>query len=54
MLSRVTDLPPALSLSGIRKSFGGVAAVRGVSLDVAAGETVALLGQRFREILGGS
>lgn len=42
----MTDLPsaPALSLSGIRKSFGGVAAVRGVSLDVAAGETVALLG----------
>lgn len=40
----MTDLPPALSLSGIHKSFGGVAAVRGVSLDVAAGETVALLG----------
>ncbi|GGR90936.1 ABC transporter ATP-binding protein [Deinococcus sedimenti] len=44
MLSRVTDLPAALSLAGLRKSFGGVAAVRGVSLDVAAGETVALLG----------
>ncbi|PIG97826.1 ABC transporter ATP-binding protein [Deinococcus sp. UR1] len=38
------DLPPALSLRDIQKSFGAVQAVRGVSLDVAAGETVALLG----------
>ncbi|ALW88339.1 ABC transporter ATP-binding protein [Deinococcus actinosclerus] len=44
MLSRVSESALALSLSGIHKSFGGVAAVRGVSLDVAAGETVALLG----------
>ncbi|HUG54871.1 MAG TPA: ABC transporter ATP-binding protein [Vicinamibacteria bacterium] len=34
----------AVSLRGIRKSFGDVAAVRGVSLDVAAGEFVTLLG----------
>ncbi|WP_425544379.1 ABC transporter ATP-binding protein [Deinococcus depolymerans] len=40
----MNDLPAALSLAGLRKSFGGVAAVRDVSLDVAAGETVALLG----------
>ncbi|MBX8467324.1 ATP-binding cassette domain-containing protein, partial [Deinococcus sp. RIT780] len=40
----MTDPPPALSLRDIQKSFGGVQAVRGVSLDVAAGETVALLG----------
>ncbi|WDA58891.1 ABC transporter ATP-binding protein [Deinococcus aquaticus] len=45
MLGPVSEpLPPALSLRDIQKSFGGVAAVRGVSLDVAAGETVALLG----------
>ncbi|MCD0158627.1 ABC transporter ATP-binding protein [Deinococcus sp. 6GRE01] len=40
----MTDPPPALSLRDIQKSFGAVQAVRGVSLDVAAGETVALLG----------
>jgi ABC-type Fe3+/spermidine/putrescine transport system ATPase subunit len=34
----------AVSLRGIRKSFGEVAAVRGVSLDVAPGEFVTLLG----------
>ncbi|UBV43293.1 ABC transporter ATP-binding protein [Deinococcus taeanensis] len=35
---------PVLSLRTVRRSFGPVAAVRDVSLDVAAGETVALLG----------
>jgi spermidine/putrescine ABC transporter ATP-binding subunit len=33
-----------VSLSGLEKDFGGVGAVRGVSLDVAAGEFLTLLG----------
>jgi ABC-type branched-subunit amino acid transport system ATPase component/ABC-type branched-subunit amino acid transport system permease subunit len=39
--------PPGTSLlevSGLRKSFGGVHAVRGVSMSVRAGETVGLIG----------
>jgi len=35
----------ALELSGIRKRFGGVAAVDGVSLEVASGEVLALVGE---------
>jgi len=35
---------PLVSLSDIRKSFGAVTALRGVSLDVMPGETFALLG----------
>ena len=34
----------ALEVSGLKKSFGGVAAVRGVDFAVAAGEAVALIG----------
>src|SRR5207244_11243284 len=34
----------AVSLRGVSKSFGTVAAVRGVSLDVAPGESLTLLG----------
>ncbi len=34
----------ALDVSGLKKSFGGVAAVKGVDFSVAAGETVALIG----------
>jgi branched-chain amino acid transport system ATP-binding protein len=33
-----------LEVAGLAKSFGGVAAVRGVSFDVAAGELVAMIG----------
>ena len=34
----------ALEVSGLKKSFGGVAAVKGVDFSVAAGEAVALIG----------
>ena len=34
----------ALQVSGLKKSFGGVAAVKGVDFSVAAGEAVALIG----------
>jgi ABC-2 type transport system ATP-binding protein len=36
--------PSAVAVTGLRKSYGGVAAVRGVSFRVAAGEIFALLG----------
>lgn len=36
--------PPLLALRGIAKSFGGVHALKGVDLTVAAGEVVALVG----------
>jgi ABC-2 type transport system ATP-binding protein len=36
--------PPAVAVTGLRKSYDGVAAVRGVSFRVAAGEIFALLG----------
>jgi ABC-2 type transport system ATP-binding protein len=38
------DIPPAVRLRGIRKSFGPVEAVRGIDLAVAPGEVVAFLG----------
>ena len=37
-------IAPVLSLRDIRKTFGGVVAVEGFSLDVHAGEIVALVG----------
>ncbi len=37
-------MTPALRASGLRKAFGGVEAVRNVSLQVEAGEIVALIG----------
>ena len=37
-------MTPLLSLQGIRKSFGGVVAIRNFSLDLFAGEIVALVG----------
>ncbi|HYM45744.1 MAG TPA: ABC transporter ATP-binding protein, partial [Solirubrobacteraceae bacterium] len=36
--------PPALELWGVKKRFGGIRAVDGVSLSVARGETVAIIG----------
>ena len=40
----VAARPPAVAVTGLRKSYGAVAAVRGVSFTVAAGEIFALLG----------
>ena len=34
----------ALEVTGLKKSFGGVTAVRGIDFSVAAGESVALIG----------
>lgn len=36
--------PPLLTVSGLRKSFGGVEAVRDVSFDIRLGQLVALIG----------
>src|SRR5882757_3654792 len=38
-------VPPALSVRGLRKSFGPVHALRGVDLEIAPGEIRALLGR---------
>jgi ABC-type sugar transport system ATPase subunit len=38
------DPPPLLRLAGIAKSYGAVAALRGVDLDIRAGEVVAICG----------
>ncbi|HEY6278100.1 MAG TPA: ABC transporter ATP-binding protein [Streptosporangiaceae bacterium] len=38
------DLPPAIELLGVHKSFGSVEAVKGIDLSVLSGEIVALLG----------
>ena len=37
-------MPPALSVSGLKKSYGPVTALRGVDLEVGEGELVGLLG----------
>jgi ABC-2 type transport system ATP-binding protein len=42
MLAPMTG--PAISVRGLRKSYGGLEAVRGIDLDVAEGEVFALLG----------
>lgn len=38
------DLPPAIRLADVQKSYGGVRAVDGLDLTIAAGEIVAVLG----------
>src|SRR5579875_710198 len=41
----VASSAPALEATGLAKSFGGVRALKGVDLTIAAGEVVALLGE---------
>lgn len=41
---RVTNPSPAVSVRGLRKSYGAFQALRGVDFDIAVGETFALLG----------
>ncbi|MCX4991287.1 MULTISPECIES: ABC transporter ATP-binding protein [unclassified Streptomyces] len=43
--TRTTGTPPAVSFTGAVKTFGDVRAVAGLDLEVACGETVALLGR---------
>ena len=38
-------LPPPVRIKGMTKSFGGIRALRGVSLEVKPGEVLALLGE---------
>ncbi len=45
MNSGATSHVPALSLAGVHKQFGGIRALRGVDLDLFAGEVVALVGE---------
>ena len=57
---RLASRPPLLVMKGIRKSFPGVQALRGVDLDVHAGEVLALLGENgagkstLIKVLGGA
>ncbi|MFJ8993420.1 ABC transporter ATP-binding protein [Streptomyces sp. NPDC102279] len=44
-MTQTTGAPPAVSFTGAVKTFGAVRAVAGIDLDVARGETVALLGR---------
>jgi branched-chain amino acid transport system ATP-binding protein len=42
---RDAPAPPVLSVEGVRRRFGGVVALAGVSFDARAGEVVAIVGQ---------
>ncbi|MFF0135077.1 ABC transporter ATP-binding protein [Streptomyces sp. NPDC005227] len=44
-MTQTTGAPPAVTFTGAVKTFGAVRAVAGIDLDVARGETVALLGR---------
>ncbi|MGO1561401.1 Ribose ABC transport system, ATP-binding protein RbsA (TC 3.A.1.2.1) [Actinomycetales bacterium JB111] len=44
-LDRSTESTPVLQMTGIAKRFGGVHALKGVDLEVRAGEVMALLGE---------
>lgn len=43
-IGHMTTPPPVVQVQNLRKSYGGVEAVRDLSFDIAAGETFALLG----------
>ena len=40
----MSDTTPLLRLDGIRKNFGAIEALKGISFDIGRGEVVALLG----------
>lgn len=44
MVNRSPDSAPAISVAGLRKSYGAVEAVRGIDLEVGSGEVFGLLG----------
>ncbi len=44
MTDRRSEPGPLLQLAGIRKKYGNVEAVKGISLDVAKGEVIAIIG----------
>ncbi len=58
--TRPNDSPPLLSMQGIRKSFPGVAALKGIELELYQGEVLALLGENgagkstLIKVLGGA
>ena len=60
MTARAADAPPLLRMRGIEKTYPGVRALRGVDLDLHAGEVLALVGENgagkstLIKILGGA
>lgn len=59
LASRTVQGPAAIALEDVSKSFGGVAAVKGVSFSIGAGEVVALAGENgagkstIKNLIGG-